>query len=290
MPTVNPWHSTKQFIHHNHTECQSGKQVGVATLIQTPEGVRIAVTGYRLPPGVHGLHIHAVGTCQPPEFTTAGAHFNPAGKKHGTQSPDGPHAGDLPNMTVAANGEGGIDVVNKLVSLGPGPNSLLGANGTSIIIHAAADDISDQVIEVVGEVRFPPDEAWALWSSSDGLARWWTENTRIDLRPGGSYEIHFDAEAPPGFRGADWCRVLSFLPGRMLSFTWNAPDTLATRPRFTFVVVLFEPLGPGSRVTLSHLGWPESGLADPGTDWQATFDYFSAAWQRVMGRFVDYGA
>jgi Cu-Zn family superoxide dismutase len=120
---------------------KDGKQVGVATLIQTPEGVRIAVTGYRLPPGVHGLHIHAVGTCQPPEFTTAGAHFNPAGKKHGTQSPDGPHAGDLPNMTVAANGEGGVDVVSKLVTLGPGPNSLLGANGTSIIIHTAADDM-----------------------------------------------------------------------------------------------------------------------------------------------------
>jgi superoxide dismutase, Cu-Zn family len=120
---------------------KDGKQVGAATLIQTPEGVRIAITGYRLPPGPKGLHIHAVGTCQPPEFTTAGAHFNPTGKKHGTQAPDGPHAGDLPNLVVAANGEGGIDVVNKLVTLGPGPNSLLGANGTSIIIHAAADDM-----------------------------------------------------------------------------------------------------------------------------------------------------
>ena len=120
---------------------KDGKQVGQATLIQTPEGLRVAVSGFRLPPGVHGLHIHAVGVCQPPEFTTAGAHFNPAGKKHGTQSPDGPHAGDLPNLTANAIGEGGIDIVSKLVTLEPGPNSLLGANGTSIVIHAAADDM-----------------------------------------------------------------------------------------------------------------------------------------------------
>ncbi len=158
------------------------------------------------------------------------------------------------------------------------------------LTHAAAEDISDRVIEVVGDVDIPPDEAWTLWSSSEGLARWWTENTRIDLRPGGSYEIHFDPEAAPGFRGADWCRVLSFLPGRMLSFTWNAPDTLATRPHHTFVVVLFEALATGSRVTLSHLGWPASGLADAESDWQATFDYFSAAWARVMARFVEHGS
>ena len=120
---------------------KDGKQVGSATLIQTPEGVRMAITGYRLPPGPHGLHIHAVGACQPPEFTSAGAHFNPGGKKHGSQSPDGPHAGDLPNLVVAANGEGGIDTVNKLVTLAPGPPSLFAASGTSIVIHATADDL-----------------------------------------------------------------------------------------------------------------------------------------------------
>ena len=120
---------------------KDGKQVGQATLIQTPEGVRIAVSGFRLPPGVHGLHIHAVGVCQPPEFNSAGPHFNPTGKKHGLQSPDGPHAGDLPNLTANAIGEGGVDVVNKLVTLGPGPNSLFGENGTTIIIHAGPDDM-----------------------------------------------------------------------------------------------------------------------------------------------------
>ncbi|HET7875874.1 MAG TPA: superoxide dismutase family protein [Methylomirabilota bacterium] len=119
---------------------KDGKSVGVAVLIETPEGVRIAVTGSRLPPGAHGLHIHAVGICQPPEFLSAGAHFNPGGKKHGRQNPAGPHAGDLPNLVVAASGEGGLDLTTKAVILGPGPTSLFGDNGTALVLHAQPDD------------------------------------------------------------------------------------------------------------------------------------------------------
>jgi superoxide dismutase, Cu-Zn family len=119
---------------------KDGKDVGAATLIQTDEGVRIVVTGYRLPPGAHGLHIHAVGLCEPPEFTSAAGHFNPGGKQHGRQNPAGPHAGDLPNLVVAASGEGSVDVTTKAVTLGPGPTSLFGEKGTSIVIHAGPDD------------------------------------------------------------------------------------------------------------------------------------------------------
>jgi Cu-Zn family superoxide dismutase len=120
---------------------KDGKQVGVATLIQTDQGVRVAVTGHRLPPGPKGLHIHETGVCQPPEFTSAGGHFNPHGKKHGRMSPEGPHAGDLPNLVASAAGEGGVDVVNSLITLRPGqPNSLVGGKGTAIVIHAGPDD------------------------------------------------------------------------------------------------------------------------------------------------------
>jgi Cu-Zn family superoxide dismutase len=120
---------------------KDGKEVGRATLIETGEGVRIAVTGYRLPAGSHGLHIHAVGICQPPEFTSAGGHFNPTNRKHGRLNPEGPHAGDLPNLVVAASGEGGIDITTKAVTLEAGrPNSLFKEGGTSLIVHAAADD------------------------------------------------------------------------------------------------------------------------------------------------------
>jgi superoxide dismutase, Cu-Zn family len=119
---------------------KDGKDVGVATFIQTEEGVRIAVTAYRLPPGPHGLHIHAAGRCEPPAFTSAGAHFNPEGRQHGRQNPAGPHAGDLPNLIVAPSGEAGIDIITKAVTLGPGRSSLLGEQGTSIVIHAGPDD------------------------------------------------------------------------------------------------------------------------------------------------------
>jgi len=120
---------------------KEGVQVGVATLIQMPEGVRISVTGYRLPPGRKGIHIHAVGQCQPPAFDSAGPHFNPMGKRHGHKNPEGPHAGDLPNMEVSAAGEGGIDYVDPLVTLRAGqPGSLVGGNGTSLVIHAGPDD------------------------------------------------------------------------------------------------------------------------------------------------------
>lgn len=120
---------------------KDGKDVGRATLIETADGLRIAVTGYRLPPGTHGLHIHAVGACQPPDFASAGAHFNPSGKKHGSQNPEGPHAGDLPNLVVAASGETGLDITTKGVTLDPGANSLLGPGGTSLVVHAGPDDL-----------------------------------------------------------------------------------------------------------------------------------------------------
>jgi Cu-Zn family superoxide dismutase len=120
---------------------KEGQPVGVVTLIETSEGVRVAVTGYRLPPGPKGLHFHAVGQCQPPEFTSAGDHFNPNHRKHGLKNPEGPHAGDLPNLDVSAAGEGGVDEVNRLVTLKPDrPNSLVGGDGTAIIVHAAPDD------------------------------------------------------------------------------------------------------------------------------------------------------
>lgn len=119
---------------------KAGMQVGTATLTETSDGLRISITGSKLPPGPHGVHIHAVGVCQTPEFVSAGGHFNPGGKKHGRLNPEGPHAGDLPNLVVAANGEGKIEVVTKAVTLGRGPTSLFGQSGTSIVIHADADD------------------------------------------------------------------------------------------------------------------------------------------------------
>jgi Cu-Zn family superoxide dismutase len=93
-----------------------------------------------LPSGKHGFHLHAVGKCDPPEFTTAGAHFNPGRKRHGLKSAQGPHAGDLPNLEVGADGSGKLEYVTKLVTLGSGPASLFDADGTALVIHANPDD------------------------------------------------------------------------------------------------------------------------------------------------------
>ena len=117
-----------------------GASVGTAKLKETPQGVSLALEVSNLPPGVHGFHIHAVGKCEPPGFTSAGGHFNPEGKKHGWENPEGHHAGDLHNLTVDANGKAKVKVVVTGVTLGDGPNSLFQPQGTALVIHASPDD------------------------------------------------------------------------------------------------------------------------------------------------------
>jgi Cu-Zn family superoxide dismutase len=117
-----------------------GKEVGTVQLIQTPHGVLLKMALKGVAPGEHAFHIHAVGKCEPP-FTSAGGHFNPAGKKHGMEAKEGSHAGDMPNLYVPANGELTVDVANHMVTLVKGqPNSVFDADGSAIIIHAGADD------------------------------------------------------------------------------------------------------------------------------------------------------
>jgi Cu-Zn family superoxide dismutase len=120
---------------------KTGQQVGLATLTEEADGVRIEITGVGLPPGPKGLHIHTVASCEPPDFVSAGAHFNPTGKKHGRLNPDGAHTGDLPNLVVTSLGAAGLDATTKAVTLKTGgPGSLFGEGGTSLIIHAQPDD------------------------------------------------------------------------------------------------------------------------------------------------------
>lgn len=118
-----------------------GAKVGTATLKETPKGVSLALQVSNLPPGIHGFHIHTVGVCEPPDFKSAGGHFNPEGKKHGWENPEGHHAGDLQNLTVDAKGKAKLKVVIPGVTLGDGPNSLFHPQGTALVIHAAPDDL-----------------------------------------------------------------------------------------------------------------------------------------------------
>ncbi|MGH7410501.1 MAG: superoxide dismutase family protein [Candidatus Methylomirabilis sp.] len=117
-----------------------GEKVGIATLMERSDGVAITLQVFKLPPGTHGFHIHAVGKCEPPGFTSAGGHFNPHGKKHGLKSPDGAHGGDLRNLEVRPDGTATTIRLASLVTLVPGMKSLFHPDGTALVIHADPDD------------------------------------------------------------------------------------------------------------------------------------------------------
>jgi superoxide dismutase, Cu-Zn family len=117
-----------------------GEVLGRAVLTEAPYGVTFAVEVSSLPPGRHGFHIHEVGRCDPPDFASAGGHFDPRGKRHGLMTVHGPHVGDLPNLVAGPDGVARAEIYLTHATLGAGSNSLFHPNGTALIIHASPDD------------------------------------------------------------------------------------------------------------------------------------------------------
>ena len=121
-----------------------GTTVGHATFTTAKAGVQVKVSVSQLTPGEHGIHIHNVGKCEGPAFTSAGGHFNPTSTHHGihnAQEPH-PHVGDLPNLTVSDKGTGKLTFLIPGATLGEGTNSLFHEGDTSLVIHAKADDLT----------------------------------------------------------------------------------------------------------------------------------------------------
>jgi Cu-Zn family superoxide dismutase len=118
-----------------------GAAAGTATLAEQPDGtVMLVVEARGLAPGRHGIHIHAVGRCDPPAFTTAGGHYNPLGRKHGLENPEGAHGGDLPNLEADASGTARYQARTDRVTLRDGLLSVFDGDGSALVIHEKADD------------------------------------------------------------------------------------------------------------------------------------------------------
>ncbi len=117
-----------------------GEVVATATFTEADEGILIEVRAEGLEPGLHGIHIHETGQCEPLDFTSAGGHFNPTGAMHGLENPQGPHAGDLPNLEVGDDGTASYRATTERVTLGKGESSLFDADGSALVIHAGEDD------------------------------------------------------------------------------------------------------------------------------------------------------
>lgn len=118
-----------------------GTARGNVQATDTAKGIRLVINGENLPAGGHGVHVHMTGACNLPDFASAGPHWNPMGKQHGRNNPQGMHMGDLPNLLIGTDGRGSLEISIPGATLTGGNNPMLDADGAALVIHAGPDDM-----------------------------------------------------------------------------------------------------------------------------------------------------
>ncbi len=142
------------------------------------------------------------------------------------------------------------------------------------------ENITGQIIEKTRTVSCSIDTVWWKWTTHEGLLTFFGSDNTINLAPGGEYEIYFIMDNPVGLRGGEGNKILSYLPKKMLSFTWNAPPEypeIRNHEHKTWVVVEYKAIDDNNtEVKISHLGWL------PGDKWDSVYNYFDSAWVTVL--------
>ncbi len=149
----------------------------------------------------------------------------------------------------------------------------------ALALPAAAAERAERTIHREVLIDATLEQAWAAWTTREGIVSFFAPDAQIDARVGGAFHVYFDPLGEPGMKGADDMRYMALQPMRMLSFDWNAPPSLPeARKQRTFVIVRFEPANPRqTRVMLTHVGWGDGG------EWDKAFNYFERAWTTVIG-------
>ncbi len=129
-------------------------------------------------------------------------------------------------------------------------------------------------------VAVPPQVVWNAWTTSQGLARFFTPNSTVELRVGGKYELFMKMDMPEGKRGSEGCVILSYVPQELFTFEWNCPPSIPSlrdiNAKTHVVLELTDAGSAGTRLKLTHLGW------GTGEDWDECYAYFDRAWSNVM--------
>lgn len=151
---------------------------------------------------------------------------------------------------------------------------------SNLLFSQQAFKMSEKAIIKKAIVNCSLDSMWWKWTTHEGLLTFFGEDNKIELKPDGAFEIYFSKNAPEGQKGSEGCKVLSFIPKRMFSFSWNAPPSLMEAREsgyHTCVVVEFKAISnSATEVILTHSAWPDE------KKWDAVYEYFVPAWGFVL--------